>query len=205
MVHQACPAICGEYAEMDSRIVVIRQENKGVSVAQNAGLDRAQGEWIGFVDSGDWCDVGMFQFLYENPLKYDADVSICDPRSILSNGSIKVRYKRVFHIFNIFNGTDATIEMLTPGSYGGFSWNKLVKYALIKQHRIRSLEDILFFYTLFKYVGKTIYSNAPYYNYRKHTESVTCQFGLTEAAMTGLSIFDTMVSTEHNKKSKRKL
>jgi glycosyltransferase involved in cell wall biosynthesis len=33
-----CPAICDEYAEKDSRIIVIHQENKGVSAARNAGL-----------------------------------------------------------------------------------------------------------------------------------------------------------------------
>ncbi|MDR2409141.1 MAG: glycosyltransferase, partial [Bacteroidales bacterium] len=51
-----CPAICDEYAEKDKRIMVIHQENEGVSAARNAGLDIAKGEWIGFVDSDDWCD-----------------------------------------------------------------------------------------------------------------------------------------------------
>ena len=53
-----CGAICDEYAEKDSRVRVIHQENGGLSAARNAGLDWAfansDSEWIYFADSDDW-------------------------------------------------------------------------------------------------------------------------------------------------------
>lgn len=52
-----CPLICDEYAARDIRFRVIHQENAGVAVARNAGLDVAQGEWCWFVDSDDIVDM----------------------------------------------------------------------------------------------------------------------------------------------------
>lgn len=45
--------ILSEYAEKYENIVVIHQENSGVSAARNAGLELARGEYVWFVDSDD--------------------------------------------------------------------------------------------------------------------------------------------------------
>lgn len=45
--------ICDMYAARDSRILVLHQENGGVSAARNAGLDEVTGEYLLFVDSDD--------------------------------------------------------------------------------------------------------------------------------------------------------
>lgn len=51
--NDATGAICDQWAEKDSRVRVIHQENQGVSAARNAGLDIAAGDYIGFVDADD--------------------------------------------------------------------------------------------------------------------------------------------------------
>lgn len=45
--------ICSEFANIDSRFSLITQANAGVSVARNTGLDKAQGEYVCFVDADD--------------------------------------------------------------------------------------------------------------------------------------------------------
>lgn len=69
--------ICDEYARMDQRIKTIHLPHSGVSAARNAGLAAATGELLGFVDSDDWIDHDMYQYLYALMQEHDADVSAC--------------------------------------------------------------------------------------------------------------------------------
>lgn len=49
-----CPLMCDEWAQKDPRITVIHQTNAGLSAARNAGIDRARGDYLTFVDSDDF-------------------------------------------------------------------------------------------------------------------------------------------------------
>ncbi|MBO5563958.1 MAG: glycosyltransferase family 2 protein [Bacteroidales bacterium] len=48
--------ICDSYARKDRRFKVIRQKNRGVSAARNAGLGEIHGENCCFVDADDWME-----------------------------------------------------------------------------------------------------------------------------------------------------
>ncbi len=69
--------ICDEYASKDSRVRVIHKENGGLSSARNAGIDVARGKYLGFVDSDDYIEKDMYELLYDNIVKEQADLSIC--------------------------------------------------------------------------------------------------------------------------------
>ena len=60
-----CGAMCDAWAEKDSRIKVIHQENAGGGAARNAALDMARGELIAFVDSDDYIAPDMYEHLYK--------------------------------------------------------------------------------------------------------------------------------------------
>lgn len=58
-----CGKICDEYAELDARIIVVHQKNRGLSGARNTGLRYAKGEYVAFVDSDDRISSDMYQTL----------------------------------------------------------------------------------------------------------------------------------------------
>ncbi len=48
--------ICDDLAKQDCRIIVIHQENKGLSEARNTGIQNAHGDYVMFLDSDDFLD-----------------------------------------------------------------------------------------------------------------------------------------------------
>lgn len=58
------PSVLQRYARQDARIVVLTQPNRGMGAAYNAGMARARGAYIGFVESDDFAEPDMFETLY---------------------------------------------------------------------------------------------------------------------------------------------
>ena len=54
--------ILKQYASIDNRITIIHQDNQGVSVARNKGLESAVGEYVCFIDSDDWIHEQFFTY-----------------------------------------------------------------------------------------------------------------------------------------------
>ncbi|MCM1101302.1 MAG: glycosyltransferase [Clostridium sp.] len=67
--------LCDRLAAEDERIRVYHKENGGSSSARNLGLEKASGEYIGFVDSDDYIDKRMYRLLYDAIRKYSVRVA----------------------------------------------------------------------------------------------------------------------------------
>lgn len=66
--------ILQKYAVNDDRIKIIDlKENTGAAVARNKGIDEANGEYIGFVDSDDFVDEDFYEKLYNKAVETGAD------------------------------------------------------------------------------------------------------------------------------------
>lgn len=69
--------LCDVYTHKDSRVQVIHQTNGGPSAARNTGLDRAQGEYIAFVDGDDVVSPFYIEELYQLLVRHSADIAAC--------------------------------------------------------------------------------------------------------------------------------
>lgn len=70
--------ICKEYATKDSRIIYYKKENEGLAAARQDGIERASGEYVGFVDSDDWLELNMYERMFSVARDNDADVVFCN-------------------------------------------------------------------------------------------------------------------------------
>jgi len=81
-----CPSMCDEYATMDSRILVIHQENAGLSAARNAGIDwifkNSRSEWITFIDSDDWVHPRYLELFNDALQNNDSMVIMCHYKKV---------------------------------------------------------------------------------------------------------------------------
>jgi len=68
--------ICASFSRLDRRVIVLRQENSGVSVARNLGLDQAIGEYVYFLDSDDTIDKDFLESSYKIAKEGDLDVVV---------------------------------------------------------------------------------------------------------------------------------
>ena len=81
-------AIARSFAERDSRVKVIHQENAGVTTARLRGVAEATGDWIGFVDGDDELEPQMYARLLENAHSYGADISHCGYQRLSPDGRV---------------------------------------------------------------------------------------------------------------------
>lgn len=66
--------ICQQYQDKDTRIILYSKANEGQGIARNFGIQRANGEYIGFVDADDYVDKTMYKELYEQAIRTSADM-----------------------------------------------------------------------------------------------------------------------------------
>ncbi len=101
--------ICDAYAVQDCRVKVIHQENAGLSIARNNGLDAANGEYIYFLDGDDWIERDSIESLIASAKDNSAQVVFFDALSFEDGGKSceKQRYAR-----NVDYGVDNGMAML---------------------------------------------------------------------------------------------
>ncbi len=168
-----CPQMCDEWAKRDSRIRVIHQENSGVSVARNAGLDIARGDYICFVDSDDWIDERYVQLLLSAMRENQASISICRIRYIKPNQSIISKIIDDIEI-KAYSAEDAMEALIRGGVFLGVVWDKLFARSVVESIRFhpgRRHEDEFFVHRCFDKADRIVLIEIELYNYLQRESS----------------------------------
>ena len=170
--------ICQQYAEKDSRIKVIHQENKGLAGARNTGLENSHGEFVTFVDSDDWLAIDAIDFYEKTAKKTNSSLVWADRMYVHEDGS-QTRARASLALSSVREETILQTEDFICALFprGDFSvCNKFFHNSLIAKHRFNTMltqsEDLDFWSTLLPDISQVAYIHRPLYFYYQRTSSM---------------------------------
>ncbi len=186
-----CAALCDSLAKNDDRIRVIHKQNAGPGFARNTGIEAANGEYIGFVDSDDYIKPDMYNELYKVALKNDADLvisGICFVGGNTFGKSGEIDEKHYFDNETLFEKEDAKRLLLgvvgalpqepDDSRYGVSTCKNIFKHSVITDKKINFLserkvmsEDAIFMIDFIKHIDKAVGIWGAFYCYRRNDES----------------------------------
>ncbi|WP_435625411.1 glycosyltransferase family 2 protein [Flagellimonas sp.] len=178
-----CPSICDRYAEKDSRVKVIHKENGGLLSARKAGLEKAKGKYISYVDGDDWVDRYYLDVLLKLAEANSSDFVVTGHFREFDGKieTIKPQYTGIFDESEIhssilpkviYNGRFCQHEVST------YVWNKLFKRDILMKvlfdvpNQIIMGEDAAITYAYLAMSKKLTISKIPLYYYRQRHDSI---------------------------------
>jgi glycosyltransferase involved in cell wall biosynthesis/exopolysaccharide biosynthesis predicted pyruvyltransferase EpsI len=169
------PDILKEYAEKDNRIKIIDKENGGLSTARNAGLAKAQGTYILFVDSDDWVEPDLAKEAVAKAEETDAEITIFFTK-VEGTGSVWQSENDWFKymISSMSLDDKTTTKEKESVIYYVAAWAKLYRTDFIRENNLRFPDGLVWEDAQFAFqsivLAKRI-SIAPIYGYHYRIRS----------------------------------
>lgn len=142
-------SIIEEFAQKDGRVKVINKENGGYASAINKGLELAQGEFVGIVESDDVCTPQMYEKLFNKISESEADYVIGD-YYFLSKEKVKISAYSAGLVTdeNGYFNLSTNPKLLDKPAY---PWKALYRKSFLAENDIKMLQD-----------GKGAYEDQPW-------------------------------------------
>ena len=182
--------IIQNFTQNDIRILILSQDNRGLSETRNTGFKYSKGEYIYFIDGDDYLDENCLFDLYNEAINNNLDIIYFDADSFLDeireeanphlikqfNNYLKY-YHRKSKYEGILNGTQMFLKMKKQKEYRPSSCLQFIK----KEFYIKSglsfypgilHEDNLFSFIAILLANRTSHLNKAYYNRRVRGNSI---------------------------------
>lgn len=171
-----CELICQEFLARDNRIRYYKKENGGLSSARNFGIDRANGEYLVFVDSDDYVSKEMIKVLLDTSLSNNADMVECAFLEFYENETVNDS-----NVDNALNNKsyapyEAINSLICNTGITPIAWNKIYKKEIFDELRYKVgiyHEDEEIIVKLLSTCKKICKINNPLYFYMKREGSIT--------------------------------
>lgn len=165
--------ISDEYAERDKRFKVFHLKNQGAGKARNIGLDKANGEYIFFVDADDWLNIDAIQKHVDQIKEVDMVIG-CSNNCYFDNDKFKYSKIEYYYPPNKYLTRDEVRNMYVDIAVNGVSHaphNNMYKKSIIEQNQIRfpntkKYEDLAFNNMYIDKINSLSIMDGAVYNYR---------------------------------------
>ena len=169
--------ICDDYAIKDLRIQVIHQENQGLSMARNTGIQYAEGAWLSFIDGDDIIHPQFIEILHRAIYSSSSQIAICDylkgdDQTVFSKDELLYTDKYIEltsnHMLEEWHGKNLDIETV--------AWNKLYDRELfrdgIRYPKGKIHEDVLITHRIVANANKVVIVPYKLYIYIQRNDSI---------------------------------
>lgn len=166
-------SIMQEYAERDTRIKIISQENKGVAAARNTGLRNATGEYFLYVDADDWLESNAIECLMTR-MGENVDIVVCafdyaeTPENVWREKQVELEK---------WDNERQLYEFILHKRMAGMLWNKLIRRSITENITFNEKtgygEDAEFLWNVLKKSRKMFVTNEVLYHHVLEVTSIS--------------------------------
>ncbi len=112
------------------------EENSGLSVVRNKGIDTAQGKYLFFLDSDDVITPDCIEIMVEIAEKEQLEMVVVNTIMLNLSDGRKKDFFRVNSSQNIITNNEEVFRAFIEGRYASSSWNKLVLLDFIRKNQL---------------------------------------------------------------------
>lgn len=169
--------IVQSFISKHSNIIVVNQENRGLSVARNNGLEHASGSYVMFVDSDDFIIENTLSVLLNKAHEERVDMLVADYSKMRDEEEDKfnLNIDRNSYVSNMMIGREAFLSFFNPAQC--FIWRTIYRKEFLDRNHLRFIpniyfEDVPFTIECYLKVGNVLIYPLPFYVYRQHHNSI---------------------------------
>lgn len=208
-----CGEICDAFAAKDERIRVIHQKNMGVSVARNAGLEVASGEYVMFVDGDDWVENDCCEKALKAAEEQGCDV-VCFREEVNDDAGAPVRRRPSNGSFSMDREMlcrlqKRVIAETSNWESDGFpnlcTWAKLYRRRVVTDNGcsfpvgIKRRQDIIFNIYCLEHIRSAYCLDYIGYHYRLSPESICRRYNpeMIDILLSGMYVISNFINEKH--------
>lgn len=123
--------IIEKFSSKHDNVKIINQDNAGVSVARNRGIEAATCKYIAFLDADDYLDTDFYEYLLNSIEEHKSKIVICGFVVEYTNSKIKIERKAKSK--KIIKNNEIIKEFLITKDVDPNIWNKIYLTDLVKK------------------------------------------------------------------------